>query len=77
MQRFPTNGWFPASQFGRVCKAIHQAATQDHTRYMGHLNCKYVSVYVDLRTGDFILRDREGNIIEDETLYSIFPELKD
>ena len=77
MKRYPTNGWFPASEFVRVCRAISQAATQDHSRWLGHLDCKYISVYVDMRTGDFILRNREGHIIEDDELYAIFPELKD
>ena len=77
MKQHQSNQWFHASEFARACKAIHQAATQEHTRWLGHPNVKYIQIRIDQRTGDFILQDQDGKYLEAEVIYSIFPELKD
>jgi hypothetical protein len=38
---------------------------------------KYVQIRLDQRTGDFIIRDSENNIVDNDVLYEMFPELKD
>ena len=78
MKQHKTNGWFPASEFMRTAAAIHQAATIEHQHWMIiGIRCKYLSIYVDQRTGDFIVRDAQGNVVEPDDLYLLFPELKD
>lgn len=76
MKQHATNGWFHASEFMRAATVIHEYATKTHTHWLGRGKCKYISIYVDQRTGDFILRDREGSIIDPDDLYEMFPELK-
>ena len=73
----PINGWFHQSEFMRAATAIHAAATTDHMRWLGHSACKYVQLYVSQRTGDFVIRNREGGQVAHEELYAMFPELKD
>lgn len=78
MKQHPQNGWFHASEFLRAAIAIHQASTIEHHHWLiiGS-RCKYLSLHVDQRTGDFIIRDSEGNIVDNDVLYEMFPELKD
>ena len=77
MKQHTQNGWFHASEFMRACATIHTAATTEHIRWLGHMNTKYIQLYVDQRTGDFILRDKDGAMLSAEEVYHLFPELKD
>jgi hypothetical protein len=74
----PRNGWFPAYEFLKVATAMHHAATEQHVHWLdeGFL-CKYVSIYVDQRTGDFILRDYNNEKLTLEQVYKLFPVLRD
>ena len=76
MKQHPQNGWFCASEFMRAAAAVHRGATQMHTHWLGRHACKYLSLHVDQRTGDFIIRDSEGNIVENDVLFDMFPELR-
>ena len=61
----------------RAAHVIHGAATEEHTRWIGRIDCKYLQLRIDQRTGDFSIRDAEDNIVDNDTLYEMFPELKD
>lgn len=77
MKQHKQNGWFHSSEFMRAASVMHKAATTEHTRWLGQCGCKYMSLHVDQRTGDFIIRDSEGNIVDNDVLYEMFPELQD
>ena len=77
MKQHSTNGWFHASEFPRACEVIHRVATQEHTRWLNHPGTKYVQLRIDQRTGDFMILNQIGDIIQSDVVYSIFPELKD
>lgn len=77
MKQHPQNGWFHSSEFMRASQALWKAATTEHTRWLQFPFMKYVQIRLDQRTGDFIIRDSEGNIVENDVLYAMFPELKD
>lgn len=77
MKQHPTNGWFSATEFMRCVKAMHTVCTTNHVHWLDHIRCKYVNIYVDQRTGDFILKDREGVVLDVDTVYKLYPELKD
>lgn len=76
MKQHPTNEWFHASEFARACKAIHQAATQEHTRWLNHPGTKYIQMRIDQRTGDFIVQNQDGVCLSADEVYAIFPELR-
>lgn len=69
--------WFHSSEFMKVAAAIHKAATTVHTHWLERSKIKYMSLYIDQRTGDFIVKDRDGEVITQEELLEIFPELND
>jgi hypothetical protein len=48
----------------------------EHTRWLGEPACKYVQLYIDQRTGDFIIRDMRGSKLTHEQVYAMFPELE-
>ena len=61
----------------RAAAVIHKAATTEHMRWLDKPSCKYVQLYVDQRTGDFIIRSTEGVKLSPEEVYAMFPELAD
>lgn len=71
-----SNGWIPAKHFMKVAIAMHTAATTDHTRWLGRMYCKYLELYVDQRTGDFLIRDSLGHVLPLDVVYEMFPDLK-
>ena len=77
MKQHKQNGWFHSSEFMRAAGVMHNVATTEHTRWLGMAGYKYMSLHVDQRTGDFIIRDSEGNIVDNDVLYEMFPELQD
>lgn len=77
MKKYPTNGWFAASEFIRAATAVHTAAVNEHIRWLGHNGVKYLQFRIDQRTGDFIILDRNGDVLDDALLYGMFPELLD
>ena len=71
------NGWFHKSEFLRAAAVIHIAATTEGLRWMdGVPNAKYVQLYVDQRTGHFLIRDKDGVKLTPEQVYEMFPELR-
>lgn len=77
MRQHPENQWFHSSEFLRAATVVHQVATTEHTRHLGFFNCKYLQFRIDQRTGDFIILDRNGVRLDSESIYKMFPELRD
>lgn len=78
MKFHPENLWFHSSEFMRACQAVHDARGSLNflAAVMGHRG-KYVQIYTDQRTGDFIIRDRNGDVLTHEEVYTLFPSLQD
>ena len=78
MRQHRQNGWFVSADLGKAVKAIHTTATGEPTRWLEHgIDCKYVEIRVDMRTGDFCLKNAFGDIIPNETIIAMFPTLGD
>lgn len=70
------NGWFHATDLVNVAAVIYSTARSEPTRWLKHgILCKYVEIRVDMRTGDFVLRDNDGNILTNEAIELMFPAL--
>lgn len=83
MRFHPENNWFWSGELVRAVAEIHRRATQDHTHWLSSagvpvpLNCKYVQIRIDQRTGDFILQDNNGQMLFHDEVYALFPALQD
>lgn len=71
------NGWFIASEFLRAATAVHNACRTLNFMIDDLWRCKYVQLYVDHRTGDFIFRDGAGVLLSHDEVYRLYPSLKD
>lgn len=72
------NGWFVGADLGPVMKAIATTARTDPGRWIqadGTIGCKYVEVRVDMRTGDFVLKNAFGDLLTFDQINQMFPEL--
>lgn len=76
MKSYPQNGWFHSAEFLRAAQAVHAARGSLNYMHTRLLNCKYVQLYVDQRTGSFIFRDGEGNMLTHAEVYLLFPSLE-
>lgn len=76
MRTYAQNGWFHRSEFLRAAAVIHLVATTEGVRWLDAPNAKYVQLYVDQRTGDFLIRDTSGVALTPEQVYEMFPELR-
>lgn len=62
------NGWLPRSAFDRVMEAIAVNADQLTFLHVSEWSCKYMEVRVDMRTGDFIIKNNHGDVVSDEII---------
>lgn len=72
----PRNGWFAASGLPRLLEAVLTAASE-HVRWLKAPDCKYLELRIDMRTGDFIVKNAQGHVCSLEQLQELFPELKE
>lgn len=71
------NGWFSSADLGQVMKAIHETARTEPTRWLEHgIDCKYVQVRVDMRTGDFCIQNAFGDRLLNEEILRMFPSIE-
>ena len=76
IERHLSNGWFPARFFAPVTRAIHLAATEEHTHWFNVPKCKYVQLRIDQRSGDFNILNAAGKCLSNEDLRKLFPALE-
>lgn len=78
MKQHSLNGWFTHLDFPRFVSAVRTAAAE-HDRHLssGMTRAKYIEPRIDLRTGDFIIKDGDGKTLTAEEVYTLFPELRD
>jgi hypothetical protein len=70
------NGWFHSTDLGNVAKIIRTTALADPTRWLKHgIDCKYVEIRVDMRTGDFCLKNAFNELMSDADILAMFPDL--
>lgn len=70
------NGWFVRDDFSKVAQAVGEVARTEPTRWVKHgIDCKYVEVRVDMRTGDFCIKNAFGGLVDADTLLAMFPDL--
>ena len=75
MKIHPSNGWFHHSELPRVADVLHRVASKEHTRWLERSECKYIQIRMDMRTGDFIMYDRNNVVMSEERVLEMFPEL--
>lgn len=74
--RHAQNKWFEAGSLYPVVKAIHETARNEPTKWLEcGLDCKYVEVRVDMRTGDFCFKNAFGDLLSDADILRMFPSL--
>jgi hypothetical protein len=56
--------WVNPSELARVMKALYESSTQRHTDWLGHMNTKYLTVRMDMRTGHFIILNNAGERVD-------------
>ena len=61
------NIWEDPSSFIEIIKVIEDMKVKDW-HWFRNMKCKYISLRIDMRSGHFILEDREGNRINVEDL---------
>ena len=72
------NGWFHATDLGNVANIIRTTAAAEPTRWLEHgIDCKYVEIRVDMRTGDFCLKNAFGEMMSDKDILAMFPGVGD
>jgi hypothetical protein len=77
MQFHQANNWFHAAEFPRAAQAVHDACRTMNYMAADLWRCKYVQLYIDQRTGDFIFRDGDGQVLTHDEVYRLYPSLKD
>ena len=76
MRQHVQNGWFVSADLGTMMKAIHETARREPIRWLEHgIDCKYVQVQVDMRTGDFIVKNAFGDRLNNVDILKMFPEV--
>jgi hypothetical protein len=77
MLQHQQNGWFYGRELMRACQEVDNAAGSLSFMEAGRWDCKYIQIYVDQRTGSFIMRTAEGRMLSKAEIYSMFPNLRD
>jgi len=75
MIQHPRNGWFARASLPKFFEAV-LVACSEHTRWLKQPDCKYIELRIDMRTGDFIVKNAQGHERSLEQLKELFPELK-
>ena len=76
MRQHNQNKWFQAPELIGAVQAIADTAKNDPMRWLAHgIDCKYVNVQVDLRSGDFIIKNAFGDRLSNEDVVKMFPDL--
>lgn len=75
MKQHLRNGWFAGFEFTRFIEAV-LCGVSEHTRWLKQPDCKYIDIRIDMRTGDFIVKNAQGDVRTLEQLQKLFPELK-
>lgn len=77
MIQHSTNGWFDRREFSKATEAIRSTAWTDPGRWLHHggLECKYIELRIDMRTGDFIFMNSNGERLTNEVIVDMFPQL--
>lgn len=71
------NGWFNRTDLGNAANAIRTTAAAEPGRWLHHggLDCKYVEIRIDMRTGDFVMMNATGARMTNEVILDMFPQL--
>lgn len=75
MLTHPQNGWFQSCEFPRAAQAIFEASPLVYLDAKMY-DCKYLQLYVDQRTKSFIIRTGAGEMLTEEQVYAMFPQLR-
>jgi hypothetical protein len=75
MIQHPRNGWFANASLPKFIEAV-LVACSEHTRWLKQPDCKYIELRIDMRSGDFIVKNAQGDVRSLEQLRKLFPELQ-
>lgn len=65
-----SNGWYSHKDFTTFAQSLKVAADK-HTAWLGQIDLKYLEVRVDMRTGDFIVKNAQGHIVDNLKLHKL------
>lgn len=63
-----SNGWYSHKDFTEFSQAL-KASANKHTAWLDQIDLKYLEVRVDMRTGDFIVKNSQGHIVNNLKLH--------
>lgn len=72
------NGWFNATDLGNVANVMRRTAAAEPGKWVDHhetIDCKYIEIRVDMRSGDFCLKNAFGDMLSLTQIQLMFPEL--
>lgn len=76
MKQHDRNKWFQAPGLVDVAQVISDTAKNEPLRWLEHgIDCKYLTVQVDMRSGDFIIKNAFGDRLSNEDILKMFPAL--
>jgi hypothetical protein len=67
--------WFDRCSLQRLFFQLSQAVNK-HTAWMPvGIRAKYIQIRIDMRTGDFLIMDQAGEILTEQDLKKLFPDV--
>lgn len=65
-----SNGWYSHTEFSEFSTALKSAADK-HMAWLDQIDMKYLEVRVDMRTGDFLVKNAQGHVVDNLKLHKL------
>lgn len=73
------NGWFNATDLGNIAEEMRKTAAAEPGKWIGQpdtIDCKYIEIRVDMRSGDFCLKNAFGDMLTLTQIQLMFPNIE-
>lgn len=75
MKKNPLNGWFSRLDIVSFFDWVIRTAIRTPSKWINTPHLKYIDIRVDMRSGDFIVKDMYGKEVPVEDLKKLFPQI--
>ena len=65
-----SNAWYDHTDFKTFAKAVKETADK-HTAWLDQIDCKYLLIRVDMRTGSFHVSNAQGHTVDNLRLHKL------
>lgn len=72
------NGWFHSTDLANVAEVVRRTAQSEPGKWVENtdtIDCKYIEIRIDMRTGDFCLKNAFGELLTLKQIQLLFPEI--